>query len=104
MELPAILFLLALDSSPAAQAVAPLPPDWEQIDIGAYHGPEGYYHDSVSGAVVRYYTGPLPHYIGARPSSGERVPCTGTAATTARSFVAYSRCCAAAARAEHERT
>ena len=73
MQCTAILLLSALGSSQAAaQAVPALPSGWEQIDTEAYHGPEGYYHDSVSGAVVRYYTGPLPDYIGARPSSGEQ--------------------------------
>jgi len=71
VHVSAILLMLAQGSPPAAKAVTPLPSGWEQIDIEAYHGPEGYYHDSLSGAVVRYYTGPLPDYIGARPSSGE---------------------------------
>ena len=72
MLLPAILLSSALVASPVGQPVVPLPSGWEQIDTEAYHGPEGYYHDSVSGAVVRYYTGPLPDYIGARPSGGEQ--------------------------------
>ena len=54
-----------------------IPAGWEQIDTESYHGPEGWYHDAVSGALVRYWTGPsTPDYSAARPAAG--VPCTVT--------------------------
>jgi hypothetical protein len=68
-----VLTACVLAGSAAEPRLQDLAPGWEQVEIEAYHGPEGYYHDSVSGAVVRYYTGVIPDYHGVRPRSG--VPC-----------------------------
>jgi hypothetical protein len=42
----------------------PLLAGWEQVDLGGYHGPEGAFHDAVSGALLRYYLGPSPGSVG----------------------------------------
>lgn len=51
-----ILFAIALLQAPANN----LPEGWYQLDMLSYHGPTGYFHDKVSGALVQYYFGPLP--------------------------------------------
>ena len=40
---------------------------WEQVDAESYHGPEGWYHDSVSGALVQYWAGNMPNEAGEGP-------------------------------------
>jgi len=69
-----VVGLLLIASADAAESpTVPLPVGWEQLDAEDYHGPEGWYHDSVSGAVVRYWTGIRPDDLGAGLSTG--VPC-----------------------------
>lgn len=67
---PLVLLAVFSSDAPPLSAIAP---GWDQVEIESYHGPEGYYLDTASGALVRYYTGPLPDYIGVRPQSG--APC-----------------------------
>jgi hypothetical protein len=62
----ALGFVVLAAGSLAEPPLSAIVPGWDQVEIESYHGPEGYYLDSVSGALVRYYTGPLPDYIGVR--------------------------------------
>jgi hypothetical protein len=43
---------------------------WDQIDIESYHGPQGYFHDAMSGAIVEYYVGHFPSMVGATLTKG----------------------------------
>lgn len=50
---------------------ASLPAGWVEIEAAGYHGPEGWFHDRESGALLRYWAGTMPEYVGARPTTGE---------------------------------
>jgi hypothetical protein len=78
----ASLFTFVLVMLAAPPARLPFPTGWEQIDTESYHGPEGWYHDSSSGAIVRYWTGPIPDYIGIRPDHGVSCAVTQPPATS----------------------
>ena len=51
-----IFFILTLLQAPSQN----LPEGWYQLDILSYHGPTGYFHDKVSGALVQYNFGLMP--------------------------------------------
>jgi hypothetical protein len=71
---------IALLSTPASLSGRILAVGWEQIDTESYHGPEGWYHDAASGALVRYWTGPsTPDYSAVPPTTG--VACSVTRST-----------------------
>jgi hypothetical protein len=55
------VFLAALLNAQAAETVE-LADGWEQVDAESYHGPEGWYHDRASGALVRYWAGMMPNH------------------------------------------
>jgi hypothetical protein len=59
------LLLVRIAGLTAAASSPPLPRGWTQIDTPGYHGAEGAYFDSASGALVRYYLGPVPNTVGA---------------------------------------